>query len=974
MGFFLTLFLFTGVTILAELLRPKPQIENARPAGLGDFNFPTATQGRVVPLVWGRVMVDGPNVVWYGDLKQTAITEKVKTGLFSSTTIVKGYQYNIGIQFALARGSSETNATLHKILIGEKEIFNGSIAGIGTSTDINEPLFYGGDDVGQGGIIGTFRWYPGLETQTTNSYISSFQQQGGDTPAYRGTAYGVWEGGYIGNSENIRPWAFEISRYPDGLSLGSGANINLDANPANVAYEALTNTDWGLGVPASDIETADFSSAGSAFVTEDNGFSFLLDGPMEASNLIEEIERQTDSVIYLDRLTGKWRMRLIRGGTDIDTVPQLTDTNTRNVEEFTRGSWDDTTNEIRVGFNNRDISYGADYATAQDDANLRIVGERAAAEVSYPGVKRAAVANSIVWRELRSLSRPLAKGTVIVDRTFWNTSRGDLLAWTNTELGFTKQPMRVNRVDLGDLDNNNIRLNLVEDVFTFDSPAYADPDGTGWTAPVNTPVDIPSASRLIIEPPKAFTDRDPLNPGLADRIWAGARSQGVNELLFDIEVSGAIVGTVNAFLLKGAVSSQIARLDNGNTIAIKAGLDTITAINAVMATVTEEDIGVSLSNLMLVGSEWMAFTGATTGDPVTTLTGVRRGLLDSAVATHAVDADVWLVFVGGGLTEDTFAIATHQVKLLPQTNSSQLASGSASQTPVTLANRALKPYPPARLDIAGTVFPTTAQSIDTAITIASRDPKGYDFGWVRRDFRTTNEVTAQNDETTLPSDFPTVNNTRYQTEIRNDPDGSNTLLLTRAYQNAQGVALSRSEILRATNSVVPTRIRFEILTRHTLDSVDRDADQNAQLDIDVSSTELSGSTAIANKNYNQEAEIYASAPSTGNYTVNVDRDVFKPAADLLVWSDDMWLSWSDNQFIGWKSLTQGAFDGALQLSLNDGAFTDLIASGELTKTFAVTAGDKVELRSTIQGDDVSEALVRVQDPVGGNKRHFVAIL
>lgn len=53
---------------------PKPQ--SAKPAGLGDFNVPTAEEGREIPVLFGTRDIAGPNVVWYGDLRTDAIRKK----------------------------------------------------------------------------------------------------------------------------------------------------------------------------------------------------------------------------------------------------------------------------------------------------------------------------------------------------------------------------------------------------------------------------------------------------------------------------------------------------------------------------------------------------------------------------------------------------------------------------------------------------------------------------------------------------------------------------------------------------------------------------------------------------------------------------------------------------------------------------------------------------------------------------------
>lgn len=56
------------------LMQPKPQ--HLPPAGLGDFNVPTAEEGREIPVLFGTRELEGPNVVWYGDFYAEAIKKK----------------------------------------------------------------------------------------------------------------------------------------------------------------------------------------------------------------------------------------------------------------------------------------------------------------------------------------------------------------------------------------------------------------------------------------------------------------------------------------------------------------------------------------------------------------------------------------------------------------------------------------------------------------------------------------------------------------------------------------------------------------------------------------------------------------------------------------------------------------------------------------------------------------------------------
>lgn len=60
--------------IISSALAPKPP--QAKPPALGDFDVPTAEEGRPIPVIFGEVWCDGPNVLWYGDLRTEPIVKK----------------------------------------------------------------------------------------------------------------------------------------------------------------------------------------------------------------------------------------------------------------------------------------------------------------------------------------------------------------------------------------------------------------------------------------------------------------------------------------------------------------------------------------------------------------------------------------------------------------------------------------------------------------------------------------------------------------------------------------------------------------------------------------------------------------------------------------------------------------------------------------------------------------------------------
>lgn len=65
---------FVAALVITYALTPKPQ--QPSPAGLKEVRAPTAEEGRELPVVFGTREVDGPNVVWYGDIRLVPIKAK----------------------------------------------------------------------------------------------------------------------------------------------------------------------------------------------------------------------------------------------------------------------------------------------------------------------------------------------------------------------------------------------------------------------------------------------------------------------------------------------------------------------------------------------------------------------------------------------------------------------------------------------------------------------------------------------------------------------------------------------------------------------------------------------------------------------------------------------------------------------------------------------------------------------------------
>jgi hypothetical protein len=226
--------LLVVTTTLQILLTPKPKFEDARPKGLGDFSFPTATEDRAVPIVWGTVDIRGPNVLWYGDLM--VIELKRKVGKKKQTV---AFRYFVGMDLLLCYGPVDRVTQLE---IGQKEYPTADMTPAmpftpsqsGTSLVLSSLDFLGGEQRG-GTVAGNFTVYSGGNVPTQNAYLQS--QLGNDIPGYVNIAHVVAEQVEVGENSSIQPYAFQVTRFPDNLGLDGSNHIvqgTIDNGDANM--------------------------------------------------------------------------------------------------------------------------------------------------------------------------------------------------------------------------------------------------------------------------------------------------------------------------------------------------------------------------------------------------------------------------------------------------------------------------------------------------------------------------------------------------------------------------------------------------------------------------------------------------------------------------------------------------------------------------------------------------------------------
>lgn len=692
MAFWFAFFMWLGTSILSALLA-KPKIEGQRPSGLDDFQVPTATEGRAVPICVGMVKMAGPNVAWYGDLKTVAIKEKVGGFLgIGGKNVTKAYKYHVGVQMVICSGPI---GGVKRVWMGDKEIYSGAETS-GNIVVLDDELF-GGEEKG-GGVDFTLEQLIGTDDQATNAYLAS---QLTLTPRYQNVAYfmlsdGAGGPGYIGNTAQLRNLAFEVFWYPNSLTVTGGKErIGDDANPICFLYELLVNNDdWGIEMPSGDVLVAGTAADGALralaeqVADEGLGFSMVIDRPMTAAELIKEIERHVDGKFRLDLTDGQFKIILARP--PAGSVPLLDETNITKFVNYSRPTWTETFNEVRISYADRAKDYDSTFAFDQDLANLDITGRKRQHTMAFPGVKTGSVAAAMAAREMFTLGSPVARAQVQTSAKMYALQIGDPvdLSWAAHEI--VELPMRINRIKYGKDSEAEMTVDLVEDAFRLETQGMATPPPSLWVPP-NVDAVNPLDARLW-NPPSQLAVSDIIPVLLVSR-------DGGLHLSYDIytDVNG---GTDNFVITNSAQSSWVPVASllgahdadlNGpphydGTIVID-GLNDISSgelIALANATLDSNDPG----NLILVDDELIWFEGVTDNmDGSFDLTTAHRGVFGTIPVDHADDARVWFVGLGGDLlypSDDTTTSLGSSIRcrVLTRTATGTLAIGSANNIPV----------------------------------------------------------------------------------------------------------------------------------------------------------------------------------------------------------------------------------------------------------------------------------------------------
>jgi len=712
MAFFIMALVYLVGTVLYEVLRPKPSFDSPAPSSLGDFQFPSIGEGRPIPVVWGTCKLAGPMVTWYGDLTVQAITEKVKTGLFSSKNITTGYKYYIGIQLVLCGGELDD---VLEIRFDDRRPPSG-YAHLPDLTQINIDAagFFGGED-SEGGIKGWVYVYHGTSTQEPDSYLES--RLGENLPAWRGVSYAVFRHVYMGTTPYIKAVSFVVRRCPNSLGLtGDAHNIDGDANPAAMIYDMLVSppSENGLGLPEGFLDVDAFRSVGQTLASEGLGLSMLQDRTTTTKDLVLEILRHIDGVMYVEPSTGLLKIKLVRFDYDPDEIPVL-DVDSCTVKSFARPSWGDMKNTVRVSYVGREAGFIEKIAQAQDLASVEVQGgEVSLQNLTLRGLSNPTTAQQAAARSLAALAYPLATITIDADRSAWAFRPGGVFKLVWEPMGITGMVCRVVRVGTGRLDSGKVEIEAMEDVFAVDWTGYSAPPASGWEDPSG---DVPALTdqAALAAPYEAVKDYGSIGADVQLAIVLAARgmtgiSLGYKAYADDAASGWAPAVDVPFFTPSGVLFAAIDELTGEVVVTSGLDADSVESISA-----PDFSLGVNVAWISHGGmEEFIAFQNVVQTEGNITLQVIARGCLDTAPTAFPAGARIWFISYGSQIVSirgPVHPIVTvyNDIRFQPYNNQGEYSFASCldSQVVATTPARSEKVYCPTDVKFNGESYPAS---------------------------------------------------------------------------------------------------------------------------------------------------------------------------------------------------------------------------------------------------------------------------
>lgn len=478
---------------LSRALQKKPPKIKSNP---NTFNQPVIEEGSKYPVIFGTCWVENPVIGWWGDTK--AVSRKLRID-DSGGQELYFYDYYHGAHHIIAQGFCDG---ILQIKVGDNLVWPNAddkyelAADAESSAIINLPNLYGGISTYHGnvtlggGLVGTVDLEYGATTQAVNDYLAGVF--GSYISASRGLTAAVLRQINVGTEPQVQAWKYLVKRTAhdtDGSAIWYAAKATIrdyEMNPAHILYNCYTNTEWGLAESTAKFNDTVWQAFADALYDEGFGLCMKWEGDETLEDIIADVKRHVECVIYEDHLTGMYVPKLIRDDYVPASLEEFDETDITEISEFSRGAirkipdvtylqyWNMYDN-LPVVVSNHDIGL-------INQQNEMLIPN----ETAYNGIVNDDLAGRVAAREQYQIGSFPALLEFKAKRTMSHLNPGDVFKLVYPPLGIVSMYVRVLDIKYGKLTDGELTFTAMEDIFGMKDSLYAIPTPGGW-------YDIPQA-------------------------------------------------------------------------------------------------------------------------------------------------------------------------------------------------------------------------------------------------------------------------------------------------------------------------------------------------------------------------------------------------------------------------------------------------------------------------------------------------
>ena len=462
--------------IVGQVLFPD-KIATQSLAASTEVKVAPSGEGFPVAVIFGSVERMGKFMDYSKDtMRADAITKTVKAGSLSkkSSTFTVGYSYYLTWEYGLCMGNVDAIGQVYAHPGRDKCRPSSALTGFGGDT---QDLTLSAHKQG-----GSVRVYRGSATQNRVAGGDPYASKGMN---YRNVCWALFQDFKMGEVSPIpNSYTFILSRMPvvgaSGIPQRASNNpasaLYLDANPAAIVYEMLTNGLWGRNISSTLIDIPSFVAAGNYFLTREIGMSFTLEQEMSLSDALNVIRSHINTIIFWDGT--KIVMKVLVDPANYLVGMTVLPLNSIIDVSINRETWETSKNEIRAEFVNREADYKNEVVHLNDMSVESIQQHFTPTRATLAGFAHRHLATRQAERLLKEAAYPQANFTITLNRLDSKITIGDLLAldWSEWSSFPIRYFVRVAQVNYPEEGEDQITLTGMEDteLTTWVGDAFGD--------------------------------------------------------------------------------------------------------------------------------------------------------------------------------------------------------------------------------------------------------------------------------------------------------------------------------------------------------------------------------------------------------------------------------------------------------------------------------------------------------------------